>query len=210
MTTSIAQCSPVSAASAAKRVFKIIGAIAVALGFALAAGSALAGPTIINGGFETGDFTGWTPTGNQDFNGVQCPGPGSPAVFQGNCSAFFGPFGTLGGISQTLDSLIVGNAYTISFAFEPDGGTPSSFAASFGGSLLLSSTNTPAAPYNLFSFVRTATATTQVLAFNFRNDSGFSNLDAVSVAPRVVPEPGSMALLGIGIAGLWVGRRKGR
>ena len=122
MTTSIGQCSAVSAGSATKRVVRVIGAIGVALGFALATGPTLAGPTIINGGFETGDFTGWTPTGDETFNGVQCPGPGSPAVFQGNCSAFFGPVGTLGGISQTLDSLIVGNAYTISFAFEPDGG----------------------------------------------------------------------------------------
>jgi hypothetical protein len=32
---------------------------------------------VTNGSFETGDFTGWTLSGDTTFNGVQCPGAAS-------------------------------------------------------------------------------------------------------------------------------------
>ena len=65
---------------------RIVGNLVAAAGLAFAmAGPAQAAPqpVLVNGGFETGDFTGWTQTGNTTFNGVQCPGPG-PTVFSGN------------------------------------------------------------------------------------------------------------------------------
>jgi hypothetical protein len=192
------------------------GAERVLRRFALAAGLAIAvalpahaAPTLVNGGFESGDFTGWTGTGDTTFNGVQCPGPG-PSVFQGNCSAFFGPVGTTGGITQTVTSLVVGTDYVISFAFQPDGGTPSSFSATFGGLPLINLANPPGSflgPFQVLSFTRQATATSEALAFNFRDDPGFISLDAVSISVAV-PEPATLAMLGIGFVGLWIGRRR--
>src|SRR5216110_1829080 len=85
---------------------------------------------VVNCGFETGDFTGWTQTGNTSFDGVTCPGPG-PTVRGGNCSAFFGPVGSTGGITQTI-STTPGGTYTVFFSLLTDGGTPSSFEADFG------------------------------------------------------------------------------
>ena len=177
----------------------------VVAGLAVVAPSAHAlGASVTNGSFETGDFTGWTGTGNTTFNGVQCPGPG-PTVFQGNCSAFFGPIGSDGGISQLINTGAAGNRYQLDFAFLPDGGNPSDFSVSFGGTTLLSLLNPPASGYTVYHFGGVTTGASELLQFNFRDDPGFLFLDAVQVT---VPEPATIALLGAALAGLGFSRRR--
>ena len=79
-----------------------VAAVTVAqLSFALPASANL----VVNGGFETGNFSGWTQTGNTGFGGVECPGAGF--VEEGSCDAFFGPVGSVGGISQTVEYAIL-------------------------------------------------------------------------------------------------------
>jgi hypothetical protein len=172
----------------------------VALALALVAG--IAGPAgattiVANGGFETGDLTGWTHTGSISFDGVQCPGP-SAVVAQGNCSFFSGAIGATSTLSQLLPT-IIGQSYEIRFAFEPDGTNPSFFSASFGANTLFTRTNPPLSAFQFLSFVTTATASSTNLAFTFRDDPGFLFFDAVSVE-TFVPEPMTLSLVGLGLA----------
>jgi hypothetical protein len=162
---------------------------------------------VTNGGFETGSFSGWTLTGDSSFNGVQCPGPGA-SVHGGNCSAFFGPVGTTGGISQNL-ATTPGTEYRVDLFLKPDGGTPSAFSVTFGATTLTSLTNLAASSTFIeFTFFATATAANTVLGLNFRDDPGFILLDDVSV--NAVPLPAALPLFatGLGALGLLSWRRK--
>src|ERR1700693_6210131 len=81
----------------------VLGAMVAAIGLPI--GSAYAANIVVNGSFESGDFTGWTQTGNSGFSGVECPGVGFAGPNDGACDAFFGPVGSVGGITQTLGTL---------------------------------------------------------------------------------------------------------
>lgn len=185
----------------------VLGAVVAAIGLAVGiSGPAHAANLVTNGSFETGDFTGWTLSGNTGFTGVECPGAPFAGPGGGNCDAFLGPVGSDGTLSQIL-ATIPGLSYEIKFDFQADGGTPSDFSAVWDGQpALFSVTNPPAGPYQVLTFHALATTSTTSLSFHFRDDPGFLKLDDVSVVG--VPEPGSLALLGIGMAGLWWSRRR--
>ena len=152
-----------------------------------------------NGGFESGDFTGWTNTGNTGFTTVANWAPHS-----GTFSAWIGPTGSNGFISQGL-ATTTGQSYTVSFwlaNFVP--GTteePNGFHLSWGGSEIFSLVNAPLFGYTQYSFVEQATSSSTTLTVGgFRNDPTFFYLDDVDVSP--VPIPGAVWLLGSGIVGL--------
>src|SRR5262245_3989853 len=148
---------------------------------------------VVNGGFETGNFTGWTQFGNTAFTGVL----GGLVPHSGSFGAFFGPIGSNGGIFQSL-ATVPGQTYQLSFWFSSSGGSPTFFQASWAGAALVSLTNPPPSGFTQFSFIVTATAAATDLRFTFRNDPDFHFLDDVSV---VAPVPEPLSLLGWGLLG---------
>ncbi len=180
-------------------------AIALGAGFTVpASATPVDPPLLVNGGFEEGDFTGWTLDDPSGFTVVSCPGPGSD-VAEGFCAAALGAEGTEGTLTQSF-ATTPGTTYALSFAFKWDGGTPALFTALVDGHPLFSRVDPPA--ISDFRFARTfftATAATTTLAFEFRDDPGFMGLDAVAVT---IPEPMSAALVGLGLAGLALTRRR--
>ncbi len=175
--------------------------VRVVFAVSLAVTSAGASAELVsNGGFETGDFTGWTQFGNTGFTGV---GGGSP--HSGSFQAFFGPIGSTGGIFQTL-ATTPGGTYDVDFWLRNLGGIPSSFEFNWdGGAAELSLVNPGAFPYTQHSFSLVASSASTALRFTFRQDPAFFFLDDVSA----VPEPGVLALLALGLVGLAVSRYRG-
>ena len=173
-------------------------------------GSAQAG-LIVNGGFETGDFSGWTLSGNMSFSGVECGSPHS-----GACDAYFGPIGSDAFLSQTL-ATTPGWSYDITLWAQSEGRSPNHFVVYWDGGMIYSSTDHGAYDWTLFSFpglIASGAATD--LTIGFRNDPAFERLDDVEVNGYVhevievipapvghhAPEPGSLSMMAVG--GLFV------
>jgi PEP-CTERM motif len=164
---------------------------------------------VTNGGFETGDFTGFTQSGNTELTGVL-----SGEAPSGDFSAFFGPTGSTGSISQTL-ATTTGGTYQISFDLQSSGGSPTFYEVLFGGVSLFSATNAADFDFTTFSTSAVASTASTALTFTFRNDPSFFNLDNISVTPirRVtgaVPEPATWAMMLIGFGGMGVSLRRRR
>src|SRR5260370_3300718 len=138
-----------------------------------------------NPGFETGNFTGWTLSGDTSYCHVITQYPHS-----GTFSAELGPqvFPTSGFLDQTITT-VVGQLYHVDFWLANIGNvTPrlNAFSASFAGVRFYSVVNPPAFPFTNFSANITATSTSSDLHFAFFNraDHLFSNdwyFDYVSV-----------------------------
>lgn len=154
---------------------------------ALLAISATASANLVtNGDFSAGG-TGWTLTGNTGYNSF-------PGTWHN------GAVGSNAFLSQTI-ATVSGQTYEVNFDTQVNSGFTMAFTLDNFANVF---TATSSGHYDFFAVAGSNNAT---LTFITRNDPSFNDLDNV-VVTGTVPEPGSLALLGLGIAGLGIVRRK--
>jgi hypothetical protein len=159
-----------------------------------------------NGGFETGDFSGWSTAGNIVDTAVTT---GSLYVHAGNYGAELGPSGSLGFLLQNLPTT-PGASYLVSCWLDsPDGMIPNEFLVAWNGTNLFDQVNMGETGWTNLQFLVMAGATNTLLEFGFRNDNSYFGLDEITVhnivsplaPPQIAAQPASLTVaLGAGAA----------
>lgn len=152
---------------------------------------------VVNGGFETGNFTGWTLTSPNFTTFVDGGFTSGIPPYSGNWEAASDAFGALDYLSQTL-ATTAGASYTLSLWLDsPDGVTPNKFLVSWNGTILFDQRDMPGFGWTNLQFDVSATGTSTVLKFGFRDDNSYLALDNVSVLPaQTAPGFASLSLSG--------------
>ena len=139
---------------------------------------------VLNGGFQTKDFTDWTLTGDTYSTFVDDGDYSGITPYFGEYEAALETSGSLGYLSQTL-STTAGTSYLLSFWFDNPYANPGEFLVEWNGNSLLDTMNPVANDWTNMRFLVSATGTSTVLQFGYQDDRdfGYFGLDDISVIP---------------------------
>ena len=185
-----------------KNIFVLIGFVLFsAMGARADVCGSTPGNLVANCGFETGTFANWTLSGTNAgpaYDGI-AHGVDAMDTHSGNFGAYLGGFGGILNLNQTIQT-VPGALYTVTYWLSQTPATiapyQSSFSFSFGGSLLMATSQLSDLPYTQYNLSAIATSTTTSLVFGFRDDTGLFSIDDISVTTSSAPEPSSMKSAG--------------
>jgi hypothetical protein len=139
---------------------------------------AVTGNLVVNCGFETGTFTGWTRTGDQSFTSIE------RQPHTGDFALVSGPVNGLGFFTQIAPT-VVGQSYNLVFWLW-NSGQPNRFQVSWEGAVIMDLMNLPNQPYTRYAINGLVACTAgSSLQFGFYNPPDYLHFDDVALTPAV-------------------------
>ncbi len=136
------------------------------------------GNLVVNCGWETGDYPPWARSGNPGFTSID-----GASAHSGSFGLDTGPVGSMGFFEQPLPTT-PGGSYQLCYWLLNLGGPANEFQVTWDGTIIRDSIDLQPFGYMQTCHDVTASGSSTILKFGFRQDPSFFYFDDVSVAPQ--------------------------